>query len=135
MKKIRVFLIAFTALALGSGVALAGPTTLKLKKGDTAYVCGCGEKCSCEVVSLKAAKCSCGHDLVKVAITNAKDKKAYFEIGGKEQSVSLKAKYSCPCEGDCCKFISQKPGKCPCNKDLAKVEKKAKKEKKEKKTT
>ena len=127
MKSLQVVLGVLTALAFSASVALAGPSTLDLKKGDTAYVCGCGEKCGCKVLSKKAGKCNCGHDLTKVTVSKVEEKKAFYEIGGKEQSASLKGKYTCACEGDCCQMISQKEGKCPCGKDLIKVpeEKKA----------
>ena len=128
MKTLRLVLVGTIALALTAGVALAGPAALKLKAGDTAYVCGCGDKCGCQVLSKKPGKCGCGHDLLKVTVSKVKGKEAYFEAGGKEQTASMKGKYTCACEGDCCEMISQKPGKCPCGKDLIKVkEKKAKK--------
>ena len=127
MKFIQTLVIAVTALVLTSTAALAGSTTLKFKVGDTAYVCGCGEKCECLVLSKKAGKCSCSHDMVKVTINKVKGKTVSYELSGKEHSASLKAKYTCGCEGDCCQFISQKAGKCPCGKDLTKVDKKEKK--------
>ena len=127
MKTVRLVLVVATVLAFTAGIALAGPTALKLNAGDTAYVCGCGSKC-CEVVSKKPGKCACGHDLVKVTVSKVKGNKASYEVAGKKQTVSMKGKYTCPCEGDCCEMISQKPGKCPCGKDLIKVtEKKSKK--------
>ena len=77
----------------------------------------------CKVVSKKAGKCNCGHELAKVTISKVEGKKAFFETGGKEQSASLQGKFQCPCEGDCCQMISQKAGKCPCGKELVEVKK------------
>jgi len=128
MKTVRVVLVVTTVLAFAAGVALAGPAALQLKAGDTAYVCGCGEKCACQVLSKKPGKCGCDHDLVKVSVSKVKGSKVFYETGGKQYTASMKGKYTCPCEGDCCEMISQKPGKCPCGKDLIKVtEKKSKK--------
>ncbi len=129
MKTLRIVLVVTSVLAFTAGVALAGPAELKLKAGDTAYICGCGEKCACQVLSKKPGKCACDHDLLKVTVSKVKGNKAYFEVGGKEQTASMKGKYTCPCEGDCCEMISQKTGKCPCGKDLIQVT-----EKKQKKT-
>lgn len=116
------------ALALSLTVASAGGHKLDVKEGSTAYVCGCGEKCGCEVASMKAGKCSCGHELQKVSVTKVKENKAYYTVDGKERSVKTLGKYSCACGGDCCQTISQKAGKCQCGKELAK----APEEKKEK---
>lgn len=128
MKTVRLVLIVATVLAFTAGIALAGPTALKLSAGDTAYVCGCTDKC-CEVLSKKPGKCACGHELAKVTVSKVKGNKASYALAGKEKTVSMKGKYTCACEGDCCQLISQQPGKCPCGKDLIKV-----KEQKSKKT-
>lgn len=120
MKPKHVWL-AILALAMALGVAPAAPARLELKAGDTAYVCACGEKCGCEVLSLKPGKCGCGHDLDKVTLKKVKGKKAAYEAGGKEAAVKLAGKYSCACGSDCCQMISQKPGKCVCGKELVKA--------------
>jgi len=122
MKAKHVWL-AILALVIAVGVAQAAPNRIELKAGDAAYVCGCGDKCGCEVVSLKAGKCGCGHELTRVTITKVKGKKAAYEAGGKEATVKLAGKYSCACGSDCCQMISQKPGKCVCGKELVKAEK------------
>ena len=126
MRTLRLLLCA-TVLCLFSAAALAGPAELKFKAGDKAYICACGEKCGCKVVSKKAGKCGCGHDLTEVAVTKVEGQHAFYKAGDKESSFGLKGKYTCACTGDCCQMISQKAGKCPCGKDLipAAAEKKA----------
>ena len=72
-------------------------------------------------MSLKPAKCGCGHDLVKVNVTEVKGQVATFELDGKIQTAKLTGKYACACGSDCCRMISDKPGKCACGKDLVKA--------------
>ena len=91
-----------------------------MRTGDTIYVCSCAT-CECHVVSLKPAKCGCGHDLVKVNVTEVKGQVATFELDGKIQTAKLTGKYACACGSDCCRMISDKPGKCACGKDLVKA--------------
>jgi hypothetical protein len=55
-------------------VAKVADTTADLKFADGTrtfsrvgkYTCGCGESCSCKMISQAAGKCGCGTDLVKV---------------------------------------------------------------------
>ena len=68
-------------------------------KDDTAFLCACGADCKCTMPA-EGMKCSCGKDITKV---------------------SLKGKYICS-GGGMCPTISDKPGKCPCGKDLKMVE-------------
>lgn len=119
--KLQWILGVVVALFLGVGISSAASKEIVLKAGDTAYVCGCGEKCGCEVISKKGGKCNCGHELNKVKVTKVQAKKAYYEVEGKERSVKLEGKFFCDCGGDCCQYTSQKAGKCPCGKDLAAV--------------
>lgn len=119
--KIRHILVVLTAVFLGISLAQAATAKLSVKAGDTAYVCQCESKCGCEVASLKAGKCGCGHDLVQVSVTRVKGKKAYYQSAGKEQAFKVTGKYVCACEGDCCMLVSNKPGKCHCGKDLVKA--------------
>lgn len=117
--KIRHIVILVTALFLGISLSQAAAPRLAMKAGDTAYICGCGAKC-CETAALKPGKCCCGKDLAKVSVTKVKGSKAYYQADGKEKSFKLTGKYGCGCAGDCCSMVSQKPGKCPCGKDLVK---------------
>lgn len=121
--KIRHILITLIAVFLGISLAQAATKQLSVKAGDTAYVCECGSKCGCDVASIKAGKCGCGHDLVQVNVTRVKGKKAYYQADGKEQAFKLTGKYVCGCESDCCMMVSNKPGKCHCGKDLVKASK------------
>jgi hypothetical protein len=106
-------------LGMAGVVSAAQPASLKVKAGDVAYVCNCGPKCACGTVSLKEGKCGCGHDLVKVTVTQVKGNRALFQMEGKERNVKLTAKLACACGSDCCQMISDKPGKCACGKELA----------------
>ena len=43
-------------------------------------------------------------------------------VAGKEKAFKTAGKYACACgEGCDCGYISQKPGKCACDKDMVKV--------------
>lgn len=129
--RLQHLLGAVIALFVMIGLAHAADKGIALKTGDTAYVCGCGEKCGCESISKKAGKCNCGHDLSKVTVTKVEAKKAYYKAGDKERSVKLEGKYQCDCGGDCCQYTSQKAGKCPCGKPLAAAKETAKETPKE----
>lgn len=107
-------------LACPSALALAGPDKLPVKAGDSVFVCGCGQKC-CELVSLKAGKCACDHDLTKVTVSKVEGDKAHYTANGKPQTVKIAGGYKCACAGDCCKIISQKAGKCACGKEMVKA--------------
>lgn len=98
----------------------AGPASLSVKAGDSLYVCTC-ETCDCHVVGLKAGKCGCGHDLVKVTVTEVKDQVASYQVEGKTKTAKLTGKYKCACGSDCCQMISDKPGKCSCGMALVKA--------------
>jgi hypothetical protein len=72
-------------------------------------------------VALKPGKCGCGHDLVKVTVTEVKDQVASYEIKGKTKTAKLTGKYKCACGSDCCQMISDKPGKCACGMAMVKA--------------
>ena len=125
MKK---FLVVLMVMVLGLGFsALSFSEPLKggkleVKAGDDIYVCGCGKGCDCYTVSKKEGKCTCGSNLVKVKVTKVDKGKAFYMQDGKEASTTLTGKYNCACGPTCdCQTISQKPGKCGCGKDMAKV--------------
>ena len=75
----------------------AGPASLSVKAGDVLYVCTC-ETCDCHVVALKPGKCGCGHDLVKVTVTDVKEQVASYQIEGKTKTAKLTGK-SCVLAG------------------------------------
>ncbi len=108
------------AVGCASTSKQAVSASLVAKAGDTLYVCSC-PTCDCHVVSLKPAKCGCGHDLVKVTVTEVKDQVASFELEGKTQAAKLTGKYACGCGSGCCQMISDKPGTCACGMKLVKA--------------
>jgi hypothetical protein len=92
------------------------------KAGDQIYVCGCGEACKCGTMGKKEGKCSCGKELVTATVTKVESGKVFYKIGDKELSAPQKGKFMCGCgEGCNCGFVSQKEGKCGCDKDMVKV--------------
>jgi hypothetical protein len=94
--------------------------SLSVKTGDAIYVCPC-DTCECHVVALKAGKCGCGHDLVKVTVTEVKDQVASYQADGKTKTAKLTGKYMCACGSGCCQMISDEPGECACGKKLVKA--------------
>lgn len=124
--KTRLLLLSTIVLFLTAFTLPAAQGKIELKKGDTAYVCGCGDTCGCEVMSTKEGKCACGHDMTKVTIVAIKKNTATYEAAGKQKELKLNGKYSCACGGDCCQMISKKPGKCVCGKELVKAKDKKK---------
>jgi hypothetical protein len=126
MQMTRYWLVASVLLFMVSlvGFAFQSPTgNLTVKPGEEYYVCGC-TGCGCETISTKAGKCGCGQDLVKATVTKVDGDTAYFKADGwdKDRAFHTTGKYACACGPSCgCKTISQKPGKCSCGHDLAKV--------------
>lgn len=98
----------------------ADTASLSAKAGDVLYVCTC-ETCDCHVVALKPGKCGCGHDLVKVTVTEVKDEVASYATEGKTKTAKLTGQYKCACGSSCCEMISDKPGKCSCGMELVKA--------------
>jgi hypothetical protein len=110
-------------------------------KAKTYYVCNCKDDCTCNSVSDKAGKCSCGSALVGMhllaiekgngifcrcggdcACERSKTDPGKCGCGKPVKTVSLKGKYVCDCGATCnCGTISDKSGKCHCGKDLKKV--------------
>lgn len=64
--------------------------------------------------------------MVKSTVTKVDKTKVYYTLDGKELSAPLKGKYACGCDDCNCGSVSQKPGKCGCDKDMVKVKSKAK---------
>lgn len=126
MKKLVFIIISLLFVCGAAGLVLAdkGPKGLfEAKPGDEIYVCGCGEKCDCGTMARKEGKCSCKKDLVKATVTKVEDGKVYYTVASQELSAPQQGKYACGCGEACkCNTVSQKPGKCSCNKDLVKVE-------------
>ena len=124
MMKTLSTMVGLLVVLVMAGCASASKSTatasLSVKTGDALYVCACGT-CDCNVVALKPGKCGCGHDLVKVTVTEVKDQVACYEIEGKTRTAKLPAKYKCACGSSCCQMISDKPGKCSCGTALVKV--------------
>jgi hypothetical protein len=121
MKKILISLFAVTLL-LVAVVAFADKTLPVYKKGDSVYVCTCGDSCDCKTMSRKEGKCSCGNALGKGTVSKVEGDKAVVKVGDKELNFITKAKYACACGDGCkCGTISQKPGKCSCGTEMKKV--------------
>lgn len=124
MKKGMLLLVVFVLTLTLSGLCAAAVENGKItvKAGDSVYVCSCGEKCTCLTTGKKAGKCSCGKEMTKVTVTRVDGGKAYYQEEGKERSVATTGKYVCACGPKCdCDYISQKPGKCGCGKELQEV--------------
>lgn len=76
---------------------MAEKHVLGVKDGE-AMVCDCPATCTCNAAGVKDDKCGCGKPVMKMS-----------------------AKGMCVCPSGCPK-ISDKAGKCPCGKELKKVE-------------
>jgi len=114
-----VFVMAMVAFSLA-----AEKGKLDLKVGDERYVCNCGEKCACNMISMSQGKCTCGSDMVKAKVVKVETGKASFKAEGwqKERSFKTIGKYACNCSPDCkCGTISQNPGKCTCGSEMKKL--------------
>ncbi len=124
----RLVLIVLSLLVVfgvvGAVMADKGPKGFfDAKAGDEIYVCGCGEKCDCGTMARKEGKCSCKKDLVKATVTKVEDGKVYYKVADNVLSAPQQGKYACACGEACkCGTVSQKPGKCSCNKEMMKVE-------------
>ncbi|KAF0220363.1 MAG: hypothetical protein FD174_1264 [Geobacteraceae bacterium] len=123
MKRFAVALLTVVTMGV-AGLAVAEEMGKSaLKAGDEIYVCNCGEGCQCGSVARKASNCACNKEMAKVKVTKVEEAKAYYMANGKERSVATTGKYACACGSRCdCGYISQKPGKCACGKELKKVE-------------
>ena len=126
MKKtvLLVLSLLFVSVAVSLVLAAKGPTgTFDAKVGDTIYVCGCGEGCTCGSLGKKPGTCSCGRDLVKTTVTRIEKGRVYYTVDGKELSAPMQGRYVCGCGAGCdCGAISQKAGgKCGCGKPMVKV--------------
>jgi len=129
MKKSVLLVLSLLFVFAAVSLAIAkGPTgKFDAKAGDTIYVCGCGEKCECGSLAKKEGKCSCGKELVKTTVNKVEDGKVFYTLDAKELSAPAQGKYACGCGDGCnCGSISQKPGKCTCDKDMLKVNKSSK---------
>lgn len=127
MKKTVLFTLSLLLLfaAVGLVYAAHGPTgKFDAKAGDIIYVCGCGAGCDCGTLAKKEGTCGCGSALLKTTVTKVEKGKVFYIVNGKELSAPMKGKYACGCgEGCDCGAMSQKPGKCGCNKDMMKIKK------------
>lgn len=125
MKKsvLLVLSLLFVFAAVGLAFAAKGPSgKFDAKAGDTIYVCGCGDGCDCGSLGKKEGTCSCGQKLIKTTATKIEKGRIYYKLDGKELSAPTQGKYACGCGDGCdCGSISQKPGKCGCDKDMVKV--------------
>lgn len=134
MKKSVALVVSlfFVFAAVTMAFAAKGPSgKFAGKAGDTIYVCSCGDSCDCGTLGSKAGTCGCGKELVKTTINKIEKGKVFYTVNGKEMSAPATGKYACGCgEGCNCNFISQKPGKCGCDKDMVKVGKAEKAKKK-----
>jgi hypothetical protein len=110
------------SLLLMAGFAFADKTLPVFKKGDTVYVCTCGNDCPCMTMSRKAGNCACGNPLGKGVVSSVEGDTAVVTVDGKDMNFITKAKYACACGAGCtCGTISQKPGKCACGTEMKQV--------------
>lgn len=122
MKNGLISLLVAAVLACAA-FACADETLPVYKKGDTVYVCACGEGCDCKTMSRNEGTCPCGKPLGKGVITSMNGETAMVKRNAKESAFTTKAKYTCACGEACnCGTISQKPGTCTCGKEMKKVE-------------
>lgn len=122
MKKVIVITIVFTIAF--AAFALADKTTMNPKVGDELYVCGCGEGCQCDTMSMNRGQCSCGKELIKSKVTKVEKGKITME--GRNRPFISVGKYACACGPECkCNTISQNPGNCSCGKAMILVKTKA----------
>lgn len=144
MKRFFCFtlLVLLTGLG-GPGVANAAAAQSKgANSPSVLYVCGCDDKCTCNSLSKKPGKCTCGKKMIPTHVLKIEGTEAVLCQCGKDctcqidkndptkcgcgkpvKRVSLKGKYICGCGPDCqCNSIANKPGKCKCGKKLVKVE-------------
>ncbi|MDA8414973.1 MAG: hypothetical protein M0023_14440 [Desulfobacteraceae bacterium] len=125
MKKsvLLVLTLLFVVVAVSLVSAAKGPGgTFDAKPGDVIYVCGCGAGCDCGSLAKKEGTCSCGNKLVKTTVNRVEKGRVYYSLDGKELSAPMTGKYACGCGSGCdCGSISQKPGKCACDRDMVKV--------------
>ena len=114
--------VFFCIMVMGLSLVYAAMVNGKMdvKVGDEIYVCGCGEGCDCDAMSLKPAKCSCGKVMIKTKVTKVDDNFIYVEA--RDKGFKRVGKYACACGSGCnCDTISQKPGKCACGADLKEI--------------
>ncbi|MEN6439276.1 MAG: hypothetical protein ABFD97_11930 [Syntrophobacter sp.] len=122
MKKLFVSVCVLVFAMVFIGAVNADAESVKFKKGDEVYVCGCGEGCPCKTMAAKEGKCSCGKDLVKTKIDKVEKGNAYVTVNGKQLAFKTTGKYVCGCGKGCgCGMVSQKPGNCACGKPLKEV--------------
>jgi hypothetical protein len=128
MKRIIAgFTVAVLFVALTGGLVSADNNKLY-------YVCNCKDDCTCNTISGKPGKCTCGSALAAMHVlaiekgngvfcrcgsectcVRSKTDPAKCGCGKAVKMVSLKGKYVCDCGTTCdCGTISDKPGKCHC---------------------
>ena len=123
MRKTILFAVIMLFCA---SVAFAGTAgKMDLKVGDEIYACNCGADCPCNTMSRMEGICTCGKGMVKAKVTKVEEGKVMLKADSwdKERPFKTTGKYTCACGADCkCETISQNPGKCPCGKEMKKVE-------------
>jgi len=82
MKKM-LFSLFVASLLLVAVVAFADKNLPVYKKGDTVYVCTCGDSCDCKTMANKEGKCSCGVDLGKGTVSSVSKDKVVVKVGDK----------------------------------------------------
>jgi hypothetical protein len=110
------------------------------ERHDAIYVCGCGEACGCDTVSLEPGDCGCAKPLVAGHVVKIEGSDALVCTHGKDctctvssddpgrcscgmelRRVSLEDTgiHFCNCGGSCtCNHLSQEPGTCACGMPL-----------------
>jgi hypothetical protein len=124
MKKMVLVFLALMFVAAGAALVYAdkGGGLFTAKPGEEIYVCACGASCKCGTMAHRDGECACGQKLVKASVSKIEKGTVFYTVNGKQLSAPQQGKYMCGCgEGCDCGFVSQKPGKCGCGKDMVKV--------------
>lgn len=123
MKKSLLILAMVLSLVMGTVAFAASPKPV-YKVGEEVYACNCPEGCPCQTMSRNLGKCTCNKVMVNTQVTSVEKDKVFLKAHGweKPRSFGTVAKYACNCDSACtCDTISQKPGKCPCGKEMKAV--------------